>query len=169
MNSLRDTVRKYALAEATNPIAQQAFDYGGAAALGTAGQQLANWTSGGDDPSPLLSGALFSPLGALAGRAARNKYMSPTLPANQALSMALNESIAGKDMVNPLATGALMASAASGLASTGTNAYNLVTGQNAEPSTALNALSSIAPLSYFLLGQRNKMQSPFMGLPNPQR
>jgi hypothetical protein len=166
---MRNLVRKYALAEATNPMAQQAFDYGTAGLVGATGQQLANWATGGDDPNPLLSGALFSPLGALAGRAVRNKYMSPTLPSSQALGMALDESIAGRDMVNPIATGALMASAASGLASTGTNAYNLVTGSNAEPSTAVNALSSIAPLSYFLLGQRNRNQSsPFVGLPSPR-
>ena len=149
-------LKRFVLSKETNPLAQKVFDYGAAAALGAGGQQLANWSTGGDDPNPLISGALFSPLGALTGRAIRNKYLSPTLPVNQAVGMALNESIAGKDMINPLATGALMASAASGLVSTGTNAYNLVTGQNAEPSTALSALSSLAPISYLLLRQAKR-------------
>jgi len=119
-----------------NPITQNVAPYLGGAALGAIGQQGMNMVTGGADPNPLISGALYAPAGASWLRGGR-------MPTNLPEQMAYGASLAG------MAGGA------------GTSVYNTVAGgediDNNNISAQLAILGAVAPLTMNLI---NKARGP---------
>tara|TARA_R110002126_G_scaffold5021_7_gene26373 strand:- start:7680 stop:8234 length:555 start_codon:yes stop_codon:yes gene_type:complete len=114
-----NTLRKYAMGLGGNMPIQQAVDYGSAALVGAGAQQLNNMVLGGSDPNPLLSGALFSPLGTAVLRAGRG-----STPSGFARNMDLNLST----FQNPYGAAAYNASLAGAVTGAGTSLYNTIVG-----------------------------------------
>ena len=114
-----NTLRKYAMGLGDNMPIQQAVDYGSAALVGAGAQQLNNMVLGGSDPNPLLSGALFAPLGTATLRAGR--AMNPS-------GFARNTDLNLSTFQNPYGAAAYNASLAGAATGAGTSLYNTVAG-----------------------------------------
>lgn len=114
-----NTLKKYAMGLGENLPIQNAVDYGAAGLIGAGAQQLNNMVLGGSDPNPLLSGALFAPLGTAALRAGR-----AMTPSGFDRNMDLNLST----FQNPYGAAAYNASLAGAVTGAGTSLYNTVAG-----------------------------------------
>lgn len=114
-----NTLRKYAMGLGDNMPIQQAVDYGTAGLVGAGAQQLNNMVLGGSDPNPLLSGALFAPLGTAMLRGGRS-VTPEALGRNLELNMAAFK--------NPYTAAAYNASLAGAVTGAGTSLYNTVAG-----------------------------------------
>lgn len=162
MNPLQLSAR-YLKGYGANRGIQEAIDYGLGAAIGAGGQQLMNWATQGADPNPLLSGALFSPVGAAAVRGGRLLYqaLSPKVYATQPEAverlMAPNanrlfDATPFGDNPNPYAQAALLGSLAGMVGGAGTSIYNTFAGgadiDNNTIAGGLALLGGIAPLTY---------------------
>lgn len=172
MNPLQLSAR-YLQGYGANRGIQEAVDYGLGAAIGAGGQQLMNWATQGADPNPLLSGALFAPVGAAAVRGRRlNRDIARAddgedVYTRGALRNAerLGNQIPYPDKIpylkdlsgignrpNPYAQAALLGSLAGMVGGAGTSIYNTVAGgddiDNNTIAGGLALLGSIAPLTY---------------------
>ena len=135
------------------PLMQNIFDYGSAAALGVAGQQGMNMVSGGADPNPFISGALMAPLGAYGLRQGRAKLFSGNPSGGNA-----NRNLAEGMLDNPYSQAALYGSGASLAGGIGTSAYNTIAGgddiDNNNAALILAALGSVAPITMGMMNNR---------------
>lgn len=158
---------------------QEAVDYGLGAAIGAGGQQLMNWTTQGADPNPLLSGALFAPVGAGLVRGGRLLKQSLS-PEAYELEPAVVERLFAPNAnrlfdatpigrnPNPYAQAALLGSLAGMAGGAGTSIYNTVTGgddvDNNLIAGGLALLGGVAPITYSMIrGRGNTMASEPIG------
>lgn len=188
MNPLQLSAR-YLKGYGANRGIQEAVDYGLGAAIGAGGQQLMNWATPGADPNPLLSGALFSPIGAAAVRGGRlyrdiaRAYDGEDVYTRGALRNAerLGNQIPYSDKIpylkdlpsignrpNPYAQAALLGSLAGMVGGAGTSIYNTVAGgddiDNNLIAGGLALLGGLAPITYSMVrGRGNTMASEPIG------
>lgn len=161
MNPLQLSAR-YLKGYGANRGIQEAVDYGLGAAIGAGGQQLMNWTTQGADPNPLLSGALFSPVGAALVRSSRGlnamgreitrDFASPSgLFSGDKRNLALLEN----QLTNPYTQAALAGSLAGAVGGAGTSIYNtLAGGDDVDPNIAASIFAGIAPIAASLVNRR---------------
>jgi len=149
-NRTIDKLKGYALGTGTNPLHQNIADYGTAAALGTVGQQVMNWTTLGADPNALVSGVLAAPLVTGLLRGGRSFHSPEAMGANQALQL--------KSAANPYEQAALRGSAAAALTGGATSLYNTLTSgtdyDNNLIAGGAGVLTGIAPIAASLINQR---------------
>ena len=134
-----------------NSMYQNIADYGGAAALGVAGQQGANWLMGGADPNPLMSGALMAPALTQALRYGRGRF------APQGSDMAMmNNAMVDRTMASTgIPSYALVGSAASLGGGALTSAQNIAFGGNdIDNNIPASILASAVPLTAYLMNRR---------------
>ena len=161
MNPLQLSAR-YLKGYGANRGIQEAVDYGLGAAIGAGGQQLMNWATQGADPNPLLSGALYAPIGAALARSGRGvgamgremsrDFMGPSgLYSSDKRNLALLEN----QLTNPYTQAALAGSLAGMVGGAGTSIYNTVAGgddiDNNTIAGGLALLGGIAPLTYSVI------------------
>lgn len=141
-----NTLRKYAMGLGENLPIQQVVDYGTASLVGAGAQQLNNMVLGGSDPNPLLSGALFAPLGTAMLRGSRS-----LIPNATQRNFDLNIS----SFQNPYSAAAYNASLAGAVTGAGTSLYNTVAGgadiDNNMVTIPAALLASVAPLAARLI------------------
>ena len=141
-----NTLRKYAIGLGDNLVAQQIADYGTAALVGAGAQQLNNMVLGGSDPNPLLSGALFAPLGTAMLRSGRSIIPNATQR---------NFDLNFDTFRNPYGGAAYNASLAGAVTGAGTSLYNTVAGgadvDNNMVTIPAALLAGVAPLAARLI------------------
>jgi len=158
MNPLQLSAR-YLKGYGANRGIQEATDYALGAALGVGGQQVMNWATGGADPNPLLSGALYAPVGAAAVRGGRavdamGREMTRDFVAPSGLFPGDKRNLAllQNQLTNPYTQAALAGSLAGMVGGAGTSIYNTFTGgadiDNNTIAGGLALLGGIAPLTY---------------------
>ena len=146
-----DKLKGYALGTGANPIYQNIADYGTAAALGVAGQQAANWLTGGADPNPLISGALMAPFGTSVVRAGRG-MIDPTV---KAANVARNNAIENNQYEKAAYVGSMASLLGGGL----TSAQNIVFGGNdIDNNIPAGILAAAVPLTAYLMNKRKANQ-----------
>lgn len=144
-----DKLKGYALGTGANPLYQNIADYGTAAALGVAGQQSANWLTGGADPNPLISGALMAPFGTSLVRAGRGMID----PSVKAANVARNNAIQNNQYEKAAYIGSMASLLGGGL----TSAQNIAFGGNdIDNNIPASILAAAAPLTAYLLSRRAK-------------
>ena len=170
MNPLQLSAR-YLKGYGANRGIQEAVDYGLGAAIGAGGQQLMNWTTQGADPNPLLSGALFSPVGAALVRSSRGlnamsreitrDFASPSgLVSGDKRNLALLEN----QLTNPYTQAALAGSLAGMVGGAGTSIYNTLAGgddvDNNLVAAGVGTLGAIAPIAYSMMRSKSSPALP---------
>lgn len=169
MNPLQLPAR-YLKGYGANRGIQEAVDYGLGAAIGAGGQQLMNWATQGADPNPLLSGALFAPIGAGLVRSGRGMsalsraYAGEPTFAGDTRNAVLLEN----QLTNPYTQAALAGSLAGMIGGAGTSIYNTVAGgddiDNNLVAGGLALLGGLAPITYSMVrGRGNTMASEPIG------
>lgn len=153
MNPLQIAGR-YLQGQGSNRAIQTAADYALGGVLGAGGQQLMNWITPGADPNPLLSGALYAPLGVATLRSGRG-----------ILNLAGNSKAANRDfgllskqISNPYEQAALAGSLAGVTGGGLTSAYNTLTNgtdyDNNLIAAGVGSLAAIAPIAMSLVNSR---------------
>ena len=170
MNPLQLSAR-YLKGYGANRGIQEAVDYGLGAAIGAGGQQLMNWATQGADPNPLLSGALFSPVGAALVRSSRGlNAMSREITRDFASPSGLfsgdkrNLALLENQLTNPYTQAALAGSLAGMVGGAGTSIYNTVAGgddiDNNLVAAGVGTLGAIAPIAYSMLRSKSSPALP---------
>ena len=150
INKTVNRLKDYALGVGTPGLYQDIADYGTAAALGVAGQQAANWLTGGADPNPLISGALMAPFGTSVVRAGRGMIDPRVKAVNAARDNAIQN--------NQYEKAAYIGSMASLLGGGLTSAQNIAFGGNdIDNNIPAAILATAAPLTAYLLSRRAKV------------
>lgn len=150
-------LKRLSLGMGENPLAQDIADYGTGALLGIAGQQGANWLTGGSDPNPLVSGALMTPALTQALRYGRGRV------APQGSDMAaMNNAMVDRTMASTgLPSYALLGSAASLGGGALTSAQNIAFGGNdIDNNIPASILAGAIPLTAYLMNRRAKQPIP---------
>lgn len=150
-----NTLRKYAMGLGENLPIQQVVDYGAAGLVGAGAQQLNNMVLDGSDPNPLLSGALFAPLGTAMLRGSRSLIPNAT-QRNFDLNMS--------SFQNPYSAAAYNASLAGAVAGAGTSIYNTLAGgddvDNNLVAAGVGTLGAIAPIAYSMMRSKSSPALP---------
>ena len=160
MNPIQLSAR-YLQGYGANRGIQEAVDYGLGAAIGAGGQQVMNWATQGADPNPLLSGAMFAPIGAGLVRGGRGLSVlnrafagEPTFAGDSR-----NFALLKNQLTNPYTQAALAGSAAAMVGGASTSIYNTLAGgddvDNNLVASGLGILGSVAPIAYSMLRGRN--------------
>lgn len=144
-------LKRLGLGMGKNPLVQDIADYGTGALLGVAGQQGANWLTGGADPNPLVSGALMAPALTQTLRYGRGRF------APQGSDMAMmNKAMVDRTMASTGLPGyALLGSAASLGGGALTSAQNIAFGGNdIDNNIPASILAGAIPLTAYLMNRR---------------
>lgn len=144
-------LKRLSLGMGKNPLAQDIADYGTGALLGIAGQQGANWLTGGSDPNPLVSGALMAPALTQALRYGRGRF------APKSSDMArMNNAMVDRTMASTgIPSYALLGSAASLGGGALTSAQNIAFGGNdVDNNIPASILAAAVPLTAYLMNRR---------------
>lgn len=150
INKTVNRLKDYALGVGTPGLYQDIADYGTAAALGVAGQQAANWLTGGADPNPLISGALMAPFGTSVVRAGRG-MIDPTV---KAVNAARDNAIQNNQYEKAAYIGSMASLLGGGLASAQNIAFG---GNDIDNNIPAAILATAAPLTAYLLSRRAKV------------